>query len=319
MSKFIKYWLYTLIATLLVSAYPIYMGISVIHDMIVYGSVPQENFPKYIIPYTPIAIAVLLAVLITPVATKFIKKFTTLIVSVISLVVFFVAEFLFESQVFVSGKIISTLESWQMAACYINPEWFETRTWTAVDVLIGEYSPAFKLHFYMISVVLILSIINCIYGFAKMIRDGKKEKRKALTVQSVCTIVFLALCIFACFTAFFRDGDILVSPLSALLMGLFFIILGVTVGTYISTFLLNKKVLVSIVIPSVCASLTTLAMYIGETFLLSGHLYLLGEGSFLFNPLPYIVLAPIDIIIIIASGLVTALICALINKKEKSL
>lgn len=319
MSKFKKYWLFTLISTLLVSAYPIYMGISVIHDMFVYGSVPQENFPKYIIPYTPIAIAVLLAVLIMPIATKFIKKFTTLIVSVISLAVFFVSEFLFESQVFVSDKIISTLEGWQMSACYINPEWFETRTWKAVDVLIGEYSPTFKLHFYMISVVLILSIINCIYGFAKMILDGKKEKCKALTVQSVCTIVFLALCIFACFTAFFRGGEIIVSPLSAFLMGLFFIILGVTVGTYISTFLLNRKASVSIVIPSVCASLTTLATYIGETFLLSGHLYLLGKGSFLFNSLPYIVLAPIDIIIIIASGLVTALICALINKKEKSL
>ncbi|MDO4747899.1 MAG: hypothetical protein Q4A12_01845 [Eubacteriales bacterium] len=319
MSKFKKYWLFTLISTLLVSVYPIYMGISVIHDMIVYGSVPQENFPKYIIPYTPIAISVLLAVLIMPIATKFIKKFTTLTVSVISLAVFFVSEFLFESQVFVSDKIISTLEGWQMSACYINPEWFETRTWKAVDVLIGEYSPTFKLHFYMISVVLILSIINCIYGFAKMILDGKKEKCKALTVQSVCTIVFLALCIFACFTAFFRGGEIIVSPLSAFLMGLFFIILGVTVGTYISTFLLNKKASVSIVTPSVCASLTTLAMYIGETFLLSGHLYLLGKGSFLFNSLPYIVLAPIDIIIIIASGLVTALICALINKKEKSL
>lgn len=319
MSKFKKYWLFTLIATLLVSAYPIYMGIRVIYEMTVYGTVQAETYPKYIIPYTPIAISVIFAVLLLPIVFKLIKRFATPIVSALSIAVFFVTELLFENKVIVTETTKTTLESWQMYMCYQNPEWFETRTWTAVDVLIGEYSPAFKLHFYMISVVLILSIINCIYGFAKMIRDGKKEKCKALTVQYVCTIVFLALCIFACFTAFFRGGDILVSPLSALLMGLFFIILGVTVGTYISTFLLNKKVIVSIVIPSVCASLTTLAMYIGETFLLSGHLYLLGEGSFLFNPLPYIVLAPIDIIIIIASGLVTALICALINKKEKSL
>ncbi len=317
MSKFSKYFISVLISTIIVSAYPVYMGILVIYEMTVYGTVYADTYPKYIIPYTPIAIAVIVAVLLLPVAYRLFKKYATLAVSVLSLVVFFTTELLFENKVLVTEQLGTyELEGWQMASCYINPEWFETRTWTAVDVLIGDYSPAFKLHFYMISVILIVSIINCIYGFAKVIREGKKERQTALTVQSICTAVFLGLCIFACFTAFFRDGEITVSPLSAFLMGLFFITLGVTAGTYISTFLLNKKVLVSVVTPSVCASLTTLTMYIGEAILLSGHLYLLGKSSFLFSPIPHILLAPIDIIVILLSGFVTALVCTLINKKK---
>ena len=59
MSKLNRYWLWTLLGSLAVSAYPIYMGWKVIHYMAAEGSVPHGDFPKYIIPYTPIAIAVI--------------------------------------------------------------------------------------------------------------------------------------------------------------------------------------------------------------------------------------------------------------------
>ena len=50
MSKFIRYWLCALLGTLAAAAYPIYMGIQVIHYMRTEGSVPYGDFPKYIIP-----------------------------------------------------------------------------------------------------------------------------------------------------------------------------------------------------------------------------------------------------------------------------
>ena len=58
------YWLFALLGTLAISAYPIYMGFKVIRSMTLYGFVPQANYPKYIIPYTPIAIAVIAMVII---------------------------------------------------------------------------------------------------------------------------------------------------------------------------------------------------------------------------------------------------------------
>lgn len=315
---FRKYYLFSLLGVLLASCYPIYMGISVIVDMIRYGTVYAENYPKYIIPYTPIALALLVCVALIPVALKYFNKYTLLFETVISTVLFFVFEFILERAVTVTRTvtgIFSTLEDWQMFMCYIPPNSFEERTWTEVDVLMGEYSPAFKLHFYIISIVLIISILNCFYGFAKMIHTGDKSRRKSLVIQSVASGAFLGMCIWACFTAFYRNGDIQVSALSAVLMSVFFVLFGVTVGIYIESFTLNKKPLLSVWLPSVSAAVVTLVMYIGEMILLSGHLYRFGEGFF-FAGIPGIVLAPVDIVVILGSGVMTAIIASFVRNKN---
>lgn len=315
---FRKYYLFSLLGVLLASCYPIYMGISVIVDMIRYGTVYAENYPKYIIPYTPIALALLVCVALIPVALKYFKKYTLLFGTVISTVLFFVFEFILERAVTVTRTvtgIFSTLEDWQMYMCYVPPNSFEERTWTEVDVLMGEYSPAFKLHFYIISIVLIISVLNCFYGFAKMIHTGDKSRRKSLVIQSVASGAFLGMCIWACFTAFYRNGDIQVSALSAVLMSVFFVLFGVTVGIYIESFTLNKKPLLSVWLPSVSAAVVTLVMYIGEMILLSGHLYRFGDGLF-FAGIPGIVLAPVDIVVILGSGVMTAIIASFVRNKN---
>ena len=315
---FRKYYLFSLLGVLLASCYPIYMGISVIVDMIRYGTVYAENYPKYIIPYTPIALALLVCVALIPVALKYFKKYALLFGTVISTVLFFVFEFILARAVTVTRTvtgIFSTLEDWQMFMCYIPPNSFEERTWTEVDVLMGEYSPAFKLHFYIISIVLIISILNCFYGFAKMIHTGDKSRRKSLVIQSVASGAFLGMCIWACFTAFYRNGDIQVSALSAVLMSVFFVLFGVTVGIYIESFTLNKKPLLSVWLPSVSAAVVTLVMYIGEMILLSGHLYRFGDGFF-FAGIPGIVLAPVDIVVILGSGVMTAIIASFVRNKN---
>lgn len=309
-----RYWIWILLGTLLVSTYPIYMGVRVVYDMTTKGTVLTENFPKYIIPYTPIALAVLAAVLLMSVLFRVAKRYAVLAASGLSLVVFFLAEWLLESKVIVTTTVITTLESWQMYMCYVPPEQMQTRQWTAVDVLMGEYSPTFKIHFYLISVVLIIAIINCLYGFGQMIDTNNRTRCKALLVQSVCTVLFLGLCILACFTAFFRGGELTVSPLSAVLMSFFFVVLGVTAGSYTGSFLLGKKRSLSTVLPAVVGAFVTLAMYIGEMFLLSGHLYRFGTGILL-NGIPGIVLAPVDLLIILLTGGISGGICALLNKK----
>lgn len=315
---FRKYYLFSLLGVLLASCYPIYMGISVIVDMIRYGTVYAENYPKYIIPYTPIAFALLVCVALIPVALKYFEKYALLFGTVISTVLFFVFEFILERAVTVTRTvtgIFSTLEDWQMFMCYVPPNSFEERTWTEVDVLMGEYSPAFKLHFYIISIVLIISILNCFYGFAKMIHTGDKSRRKSLVIQSVASGAFLGMCIWACFTAFYRNGDIQVSALSAVLMSVFFVLFGVTVGIYIESFTLNKKPLLSVWLPSVSAAVVTLVMYIGEMILLSGHLYRFGDGFF-FAGIPGIILAPVDIVVILGSGVTTAIIASFVRNKN---
>ena len=312
------YCLCSLAGVLVASFYPIWMGVKVVSDMIRFGTVYAEDYPKYIIPYTPIALAVIIGVALMPIPVKKLEKFALATGTGISLIVFFTAELMLESLVTVTRTvtgIFSNLENWQMYMCYVPPEGFEKRTWTEVDVLMGEYSPAFKLHFYVISVVLIISILNCFYGFAKMIVTGDTSRKKTLIMQSVASASFLGMCIWACFTAFYRNGDITVSPLSAVLLCIFFLLFGVTVGIYVASFTLNKKKLFSVCLPSVSASLVTLVMYIGEMVLLSGNLYRFGDG-FIFDAIPGIVLSPIDIVIILISGVITAMIARSISSKE---
>lgn len=316
MTNFKKFYLFSVIGVLIASFYPLFMGVKVVSDMVRNGTVLGEDYPKYIIPYTPISLAVIIAVLLLPVFMKYARKFVLAAASAISLVVFFVSELLLESKVIVTTTVKTTLESWQMFMCYVPPDAYQTRTWRAVDVLIGDYSPAFKIHFYLISVVLIFALLNCFYGFAQMIVTKNKSRLKALVLQSVSTALFLGLCIFACFTAFFRDGEITVSALSAVLMSLFFVVFGITVGIYVGSLLIDKKKMLSVLLPSILASVATLLMYFGEMILLSGNLYRFGSG-FLFDGLKGIILAPIDILIIIATGSINAAICYMVTKPVK--
>ncbi len=312
-AKFTRFWLCSLAAVLAASFYPLLMGVRVVSDMLRDGTVLKENYPKYIIPYTPIAVAVILGVLLLPVFVRLLKRFAVLGSSVLSVGAFFGLEYLFEKNVVVTtAETVTKLEDWQMYMCYQPPGGWETtvteyKTHTAVEILMGKYDPAFKLHFYLISVVLILAILNCVYGFAQMIRTGDRRRKKALILQSVSAALFLGLCILACFTAFWRDGSILVSQLSAFLMSVFFILLGVTVGLFFGSLLLDRSRAVGLWLSAAVSAATTLVMYIGEMILLHGHLYRFGTGFF-FDGLPAIVLAPVDILVILASGLIAFLL-----------
>ena len=319
--SFNRYYLFSCLGVLIASYYPLSMGVRVISDMFTNGAVLKENYPKYIIPYTPISVAIIVGVLLMPLLIRLFKRFVFVSGASIATGVFFALEFLLEQKVVVStAETVTKLEDWQMFMCYVPPEgWGETvttyKTQTAVDILMGDYNPAFKLHFYIISVVLIITILNSLYGFGQMIKSGDKKRCKSLVMQSICSVIFLGLCILACFTAFWRDGSIQVSLLSAALMTIFFVLLGVATGVFAGSFLLGKRKLVSVWIPAVIASVMTLLMYIGEMILLNGHLYSLGSG-FVFNGLPGIVFAPIDLLVILSSGCITALVFEILNREQ---
>ncbi len=317
--SFKLYYLFSVVGVFIISFYPLYMGIKVVVDMLINGTVMKENYPKYIIPYTPICVALIVGILLLPILIKLCKKLALLASAVISSGIFFGIELLLENKVVVTAaeKTVQ-LEDWQMYMCYIPPEWSEPVTsykeLTPVEILMGDYNPAFKLHFYLISVIIIIAVLNVIYGFAHVILSGEKKRLKVLVLQSVSTAIFVSLCILACFTAFWRDGFIVVSTISAVLMTLFFIIFGMVGGIFTGSFVIGKRPIISAAIPAVSASALTTLMYIGEMALLHGNLYILGKGFF-FKNLPYIILSPFDILVILASGAFTAVIFILLNKK----
>ena len=310
--RFCRYWLLACVGVALASCYPLVMGVRVVADMIAEGAVLQENYPKYIIPYTPICVALLAGVCGMPLWMRWLKRRALAGGACVALVVFFALELLLERKVVVTTpEAVATLEDWQMYMCYTTPSY---KTKTAVEILMGEYDPAFKLHFYMISVVLILAVLNSLYGFGQMANTGDTRRLGALLAGSACALAFLGLCILACFTAFWRDGSLAVSPLSAALMAAFFVLLGITAGVFVGSHLLGKGRRLAIFVSALVASAMTLMMYLGEMILLDGHLYRLGSGA-LFDALPGIALAPADLLIIAASGCITALLCAALRRR----
>lgn len=308
-------WLICLAIVVTLSAYPLMMGARVLGDVVHYGMVSSANYPKYVIPYTPISLAAIVGVLVIP---WFIRRMLRpmLAAAVLALIVFFASELLLEN-IMVQGWVTTKLESWQMFMCYqpitkavdMTHAMRVPEALTEVELLMGEYNPMFKLHFYMISVVLILGILSCCYGFARAAYTGDRRRIRLLTVQTTATGAFLALCVLACFTAFFRDGSLLVSPLSAGLMAAFFILLGVTAGLFAG----NVRQGTSPVLPVAVASLVTLLMYLGEMALLNGHLYRFGTGV-LFDGLGALVLAPADMLIVLLAGAVCWAALRLTNK-----
>lgn len=311
--SYLKFYLFSLAGVTALSAYPIYMGILAVNEMLRNGAIPMERYPKYIIPYTPISIALILGVLLLPLFQKLGKRLDLVCGGALSVSIFFLFERLMETNILVQTTEVVPLEGWQLSLCMVPPRQYETRTWEAVDVLLGGYSPAFKLHFYLISMVLILSLLNSFYGFANMIRSKDNTRKKILTLQTITAFGFLGMCIWACFTSFYRGGELTVSALSALLMSVFFALLGVTVGVFAGSFTLGKSRKTAILLPAVLASLVTLLMYSGEMILLHGNLYRFGSGFF-FDGLGGIVLAPVDLLIIVISGIITALLCRLCHR-----
>ena len=311
--SFKRYYAVSVLTALLLCAYPLFMGGKVLLSVWRLGYVPMEQYPKYVIPYTPIAVTVILSTALMPLLLKRRSKSFEVLSFIMPMGVFFALERLMETKILVKEYGFFPTESWQYSLCYVPPEMYSTRTWQAVDVLLGGYRPWFKIHFYLISIIITLGFTGVFYGFGKMIVTNNFRRGRALTLQCICVLAFTAMCIWACFTSFYREGELFVSPLSAALMCTFFALLGVTAGIFTASFLIGKSKAIVIGVPTAAAILTTITMYVGEMCLLNKELYRFGSGFF-FDPLPKIVLAPIDIAVILISGIATALLCRMLNK-----
>ena len=108
--KYRTFWLLMLALVLLVCAYPIYMGVRVAAEMARSGAVPLENYPKYVIPYTPIAVALIVGVALLPLWQKLFRKWGLLPGALFSTAVFFAAERLMETKILVQTQ--QTRRSW---------------------------------------------------------------------------------------------------------------------------------------------------------------------------------------------------------------
>ena len=312
------YYFLSAVTVLLLSFYPLMMGIQVLSAYIREGHVNAADYPKYVIPYTPVSLALIISVVLLPLAVKLCKKFALPVISALGVGLFLLSEVLFEQvTVFSVKEGVADVGSWQMYLCIATPEVTETVEYreTVGQALSERYSPVFKVHFYLISILIVLAVTGVVYGFGKMVREKNYGKKKPLIVQTAAVGGFIGLCIFACFTAFYRTGELNISALSSWLMSVFFIIFGLTAGVYAGSLTYFKKPLLSRIVPALIAAFTTIVMYIGELVLTGGVLFKFGNGFF-FEPAGSCPFAPVDFMVIILSGAITYLILFLIRGAE---
>lgn len=312
--QYSRFYSLSVLAVLLAAAYPVYMGAVTLVSYLQRGYVNAANYPKYIIPYTPISIALIMVVCLMPFIYRLFSEHTLLAASILGVAVFVLTELGFEKIPIIEGYPYLTLplETWQYSLCVATPEVLKS----IGEAIYAENNPAFKIHFYLISLVIILAVINVVWGFTKMIKSQDFTHKRPLYTQLVSVSVFLGLCILACFTAFYRNGTLNISPLSAVLMSLFFIVFGMTVGTYLGSIFYRRKRLLSVIVPALAASATTAIMYVGELILMGGKLFCFGAGALL-QPMGSIPFAVIDFIVIALAGIATYFLMRLLNSKKE--
>lgn len=295
-----KFYLLSLFILLSASIYPLYMGFVTLGNYLEHGFIYTADYPKYIIPYTPICIALIASAALMPLIFKLCKSCTLPVVSVLGILLFLTFEFGFEQIKVIEGYVEMPLESWQLSLCMATPEVLRSMG----EPIYAANNPTFKFHFYLIALVIILTVLNVIYGFGKMLREQNFSGKRPLIAQGVSALLFISLCILACFTAFYRNGTLHISPLSALLMSGFFTVFGITAGIYCGSLFYGKSPLFAKTIPALTASLTTLLMYLGELVLTDGVLFIYGQGFF-FESLEIIPFSPADLLVILSSGGIT--------------
>ncbi len=309
--KYLSFYLGSLFLILAVSAYPLYMGVKTMLYYMSEGAVRAEDYPKYVIPYAPMCVAIILAALLLPLFYRLFKRHSLWVSTMFGILIFAAGELFFEQIKVITGFETEFLpiSSWQMSLCVATPEALRA----IGEPTFAQNNPVFKIHFYFIAVVIIAAVIILLYGFTHMIKTNNPAKKKPLIVELICVSVFIGLCVFACLTAFYRNGTLSISPLSSFLTSFFFVVLGVTVGTYFGSLLYGKRRLFSVALPAVTAVLATIAMYCGELALMGGKLFSFGSGWF-FSPLLQTPFSPCDILVILLPGAVTYGIMVLLNK-----
>ncbi len=334
MNKAIKrfYWL-TLLILLVLSAYPLINGVRMIYLSITNGSIEPEQYSKYVIPYAALCASIIFFATFLPLLYR-LKRSAFPVGLMGAYAIFATIEHFMEGiQIHTADMTLidpatlsadtaiiapsATVDAWQASLCVISPL---TQEQSVAYAYQDRYfyvmaNNTYKIHYYLISFILITMVCGLVYGIGRMLSTGDYSRKKQLILQGATTSTLIALCVFANTTAFFRQPETIQTPLASVLTCMFFVVLGTAVGVYAGSLLLGKDKGLGLGLPAIISVISVILMYIGESVMMEGGLYRFGTGWF-FEGLSGIALAPVDILVILLSGIVTCLILHLTRQYE---
>jgi hypothetical protein len=328
-----RFYVFSLAVLLALSAYPVFNGARMAFLGITDGAVSPEAYAKYVVPYAAICLSVILFAVFQPLLFRT-GRFAFPAGLAGACGIFIAAEQFFEHiRIATAGMSLvdpaslsagrapvlpsAAADAWQASLCIASPL---TRGQTVAYASQGRYfyvmaNSTYKVHYYLIALLLIAMICRLIYGVGRRLRSGDRTNPKPLVLQGISVSALTALCVFANTTALFRQTAAIQTPLASLLTCLFFVVLGAAVGTYTGSFLLGKGKGLALSLPVLSSAAAVTLMYAGEAVMMKGGLYRFGTGWF-FAGLPVISLAPADMAVILLACAATGLILRTARVKE---
>ncbi len=295
-----------LAAVAALSAYPLFFGVRIAVLALVNGGIEPWQYARYVIPYTAVSASVLIAAAAAPLLLR-LGRWAAGAAALCGLALFFPLEYAME-QLTVRGAAFQNAVLMQLASCIATPA---ARSALLLS-LSGYLDGAFRIHYYLVSLLLIAMALGTVYGFLRPRADARG--RAAQTARLVCTAVFLGFCVFANFTGFFRTSTDLLSPLSAGLTALFFVVMAASTGVFAGSALPARLARAAPCCSAAAALAVCLVMYYGEYRMLGGRLYQLGVGAF-FIPTSLMSLSPADLALLTVSAAAGALACLFVSRK----
>ncbi len=317
-----RYYVLLLAVLAALSAYPLTNGVRMLALSLANGVIRPEEYARYVIPYGPMCLALLVFAALQPVWPKLFGKRTLLWSTLVTLAVFVPVELFLESLPVAPGDTLPlfaaaggghppvTISVWQSALCMISPGVVQAAALRGAAFAgpDGFYyvvgNAAFKIHYYFISFVLIAMICGVVHDLGRMARQPDAALRRPLVLRLAATATLTALCIFANTTGFFRDNSPIQTPAASVLTCLFFVALGVSAGVYAGSFLLKRNRLAGLALPVALSLAAGIVMYTGEAVMMFGTLYRFGTGWF-FTGLPGVPVAPVDVLVVLLAGAAT--------------
>lgn len=317
-----KFYLFTLAALLLVSAYPLIHGARMIYLTLANGAIEPAQYAKYVVPYTAMCAAVLLFAAAVPLLNRLGRAGFPAGLAGAYAVFFPIERYLETLQIRTDGLhlvsttqmiapdgVPATVDIWQAALCIASPL-VRGEASTFVSYAPGERyyfyvmeGSGYKIHYYFIALLLITMVCGLVYSALRVARAGDREAERPVILRFLATALLSALCVFANTTAFFRQTAEIQTPLASVLTALFFVVLGCAAGVYLGSFLLKRGKVLGLTAPAALAMAAVGLMYFGEAAMMGGGLYRFGTGAFFAPFLPGLALAPVDIFIIALAGL----------------
>ena len=197
-----KYYFLMLGVLAALSAYPVVMGAKIIILQWQNGGIRPEDYARYVIPYTAICLAVLIAAALYPILSR-LKRLPVLAATVLALGLFVGIELLMESITIYSPSAQNAARL-QLLSCIYTP--------AATKSFLLLYNETYKIHYFLISFVIIALVINIAYGYGYLFSSGDRKNIIPLKLQLAVTVLLILLCIFANFTGFYRERTDYLSP-----------------------------------------------------------------------------------------------------------